>query len=261
MDRGAGRAVSAPRRLALLAAAIAAAAACTDLGPEGGPASIEFDSLPYPSVVLGDSLRTEDGVAAPLFAFVFDLRNRPLPDVEVRFTALDSGIEVEMDGFVEGETFGTSHIVAQVGQLQSIPTPVIVTRRPDQMHATVDTEIPVEYSPGEVVPSTELAVRVVHDTPPEPADTVVPGWIVRYEVVGQAPGDTVPGYLVNGSVRASADTTDASGLTSLRFRLNSATLPVVEDTVEVRATARHLGMPIAGSPVTFLLLIRPRPTS
>ena len=238
-------------------------AACTDVGPEGAPFSIEFDSLPYPSVVLGDTLRDEDGVAAPLEAAVFDVRNDPVPDAEVRFAALDTTVEVTDDAFLIGLAidFAGSPVVAQVGAIQTVPVTVIVTRRPDDIHATVATEIPVEYSPGEVVPSSDLAVRVVHGTPPEPGDTVVPGWIVRYEVVGQAPGDTVPGYLVNGTRRASADTTDASGNAALRFRLNAATLPVLQDTLEVRATARHLGQPVEGSPVSFLLLIRPRPTS
>jgi hypothetical protein len=241
-----------------------AAAACTDLGPDGAPASIAFDVLPYPSVVEEDTLRNHFGEPATLQASVLDTGNEPVPDAPVRFVALDSGVTITEEGYVIGRAYGqTVRIVAQVGQLQSLSLPVFVTRRPDRVHAVVDTEIIIEYLPGEVVDSGGLDVRVVHDTPPTPGDTVVPQWVVTYEIVGQAPGDTVPGYLVNanGTRRASADTTDASGVASLQFRLNSATLQVLHDTLEVRASVLHRGDVLPGSPVGFLLLIRPRTTS
>lgn len=248
--------------LALFTAASSTALACTDLGPGGVPSSIAFDSLPYPSVVVGDTLRDGNGVVVPLSASVFDSRNTPLPDADVRFVALDPGVRITDDDLAIGETFGQNvRVVAQVGGLQSVPLRLLVTRRPDGIHAVGATELTLEYSPGEVVTSEAMTVRVVHDTPPEPGDTVVQGWIVHYEVVGHAPGDTVPGYLIDGSRRAQADTTDASGVAALRFRLNSATLPVLEDTLEVRASASHKGEPLAGSPVSFILLIRPRSTS
>lgn len=255
--------MSARRIIAVLGAGLAVVA-CTELGPAGVPASIAVERLPYPSVVVGDTLRNADGEVAPLGASVLDARNAPVPDAPIRWVAIDSGIEITAEGYVIGRTFGASpRLVAQVGALQSTPFTVFVTRRPDALHRVAPMEIAVEYGPGEVVTSSALEVRVVHDTPVAPGDTVVPRWIVRYEVVGQAPGDTVPGYLVTTNVarRASADTTESTGVASMQFRLNSATLPVLRDTIEVRASAQHRGEPLPGSPVSFHLLIRPRPTS
>ena len=244
-----------------MALTVLAAIACSDIGPEGVPTSIAFDALPSPSIVLGDSLRDPAGLAVPLTASVFDARNQPIPDADVRFISLDTTIAISDDGFVSGETFGTARIVAEIAGLQTSALTLIVTRQPDTLHAIGDTVLTVEYELPDVT-TQELAVRLVHLTPPTPPDTVVPGWVVSFAIVGRTPGDTTHGYLVreNSTIKATVDTTDPAGRAAVDFRLNSITFPVVQDTIEVLATASHKGEPVPGSPVRFVLLIRPQAT-
>ena len=236
------------------------ALACSDVGPDGVPASIAFDGLPYPAVVLGDSLRDADGIAVPLAASVFDARNEPVPDAPVQFISLDTTVAISSDGHLVGETVGTARIVAQIAGLQTSPLTLRVTRRPDTLYAIGDTIIPVEYELPDVEERT-LAVRLRHLTPPTEADTAVPGWVVHFAITGQTPGDTTRGYLVreNATIKATVDTTDLNGRAAVEYRLPTITFPVLQDTLEVLATASHRGDPVPGSPVRFVLLIRPAP--
>lgn len=258
----AGRRVRGIAAAAALGTAVALA--CSEIGPEGVPASIAFDALPWPAVVLDDSLRDANGVAVPLAAAVFDSRNEPIPDAPVRFLSLDATAEISEEGFVTGQSFGSARIVAEIAGLQTSPLTLRVTRRPDSLHAIGDTVIIVEYDvTTPEVKSAALPVLLRHLTPPTEADTVVPGWIVHFAIVGQTPGDTTHGYLVRegSTVKSGVDTTDAAGRAAMTYRLNTVTFPVAQDTLEVLATASHLGASVPGSPVRFILLIRPAPAS
>ena len=256
--------MSPPRRrppaFARIATCVAAVLACSDVGPADVPASIAFDALPYPAVVVGDSLRDENGLAVPLSAAVFDARNVQIPDAPVQFIALDPTVLISEEGYVTGVGSGTARVVAEIAGLQTAALTLRVTQRPDTMYAIGDTLIPVEYELPDVEEVT-LPVRVRHLEPAVAADTAVAGWIVRYAIVGQVPGDTTRGYLVreNTTVKASVDTTDVAGRAAMEYRLRTVTFPVVRDTLEVLATATHRGAPVAGSPVRFVLIVRPRP--
>ena len=69
--------VPARRIVAPLAVVLAAVAgSCTEIGTN--PATVtalEFDSLPYPAVVTGDTLRDSLGNAAPLSATAFNVND------------------------------------------------------------------------------------------------------------------------------------------------------------------------------------------
>ena len=240
---------------------LAAALACSDVGPDDVPASIAFDALPYPAVVVGDSLRDESGLAVALSAAVFDARNVQIPDAPVRFLSLDPAVTISDDGHVTGVAPGTARVVAEIAGLQTAALTLRVTQRPDTMYAIGDTLIPIEYELPDVE-EVALPVRVRHLQPVAEADTAVAGWIVRFAIVGQTPGDTTRGYLVreNTTVKASVDTTDVAGRAAMEYRLRTLTFPVVQDTLEVHATATYRGEPVAGSPVRFVLVIRPRPS-
>ena len=68
-----------------LALALLGSAACSDLtSTPGGPQSLSIDSLPFPAVVVGDTLRDTLGVAAPVTAKVYDGANRVIAGAPVR---------------------------------------------------------------------------------------------------------------------------------------------------------------------------------
>lgn len=252
-------------RRSIVAAVLAAiAVGCSEIGPAGVPASISFDRIPSLGIVLGDTLRDADGVAVQLSASVFDARNDLIPDAPVEFLALKDGIRITEDRYVIAESYGdTVPVVAQAGALQTPPVPLITVQRPGLLRAVADTEIVVEYDPLTSIPSAPMRVRVLAAEPATATDTVVPQWRVNFEIVGQAAGDTTPGLLVttNTTRQASADTSGADGVASVQYRLHPRTLTVLTDTVEVLATTSHRGEALTGSPVRFLLIIRPRPAS
>lgn len=251
------------RRLAAFAGFVGACLSCAEIGPAGQPASIAFEELPAPAVVAGDTLRDASGAPAPLRASVLDARNNPVTDAPVRFVAIDEGLLITEDHFVIGQNAGqTVRIFAEVDGLQTGVVRLNVTRRPDEVRAESDPEQVLEYVPPIIATSGPFTVGVLHRDASAPLDSVVPRYIVRFDIVGMAPGDTVPGYLVDDrGIRSLVDTTDAQGLASRRFRLNPATLQTLVDTLEIRASVDYRGSPVAGSPVSFLLIIRPAPAS
>lgn len=77
---------------ALIAAGIVAATSCTDVPTEPDAVlSLSFDSLPSPSVVLGDTLRDSTGTARRLFATVFNFQGEVIPNAPVVFSSPDRG--------------------------------------------------------------------------------------------------------------------------------------------------------------------------
>lgn len=253
------------RSASLLAALLVAIPACGSISQPGVPTSLAFDSLPSPAVVLGDTLRDDAGNPAPLRARVFDGRGSEMPDAAVEFLLLDSGARITPEGYVIADsTLRTGiRVVASIDGLQSVPRTLTVTRRPDSLAAASDTNQVIEYDLLSLSPvnSAPLSVRVLHrDAGSE--DLPVQGWRVRYAATGAAPGDTIPGHLVNEQSRLSlVDTTDANGTAARLYRLVPARLTQATDTIEVTASAQHLGEPLAGSPVRFHLILRPRPAS
>ncbi|MGH7662958.1 MAG: hypothetical protein ACRENI_01475 [Gemmatimonadaceae bacterium] len=250
-------------RTALLPAIVLAsgvvAFGCDEIGL--GPTdvlSIEFDSLPYPAVVRGDTLRDENGVPAPLFAVALNAQGDTVTGAEISFLALDEGfVTISPAGIVTSDETGTGQvrIVAGVGGLQTLPLSLRVTNEPALVEAAGAVADTVEHDLIEPVQSDPLTVTLRSS----PADSLVRGWIVHYEVVTPADPADVPGAIVASiNAQSASDTTDESGQASRRFRVDPPRLPPTGvDTVVIHATVRYRGAPIAGSPVEFTLLIRP----
>ena|SRR5687767_2270374 len=116
-------------------AACLAGVACGDIETAPGvPASLEFNGLPFPAIVAGDTLRDTSGVAAPLRARVFNFDNDEILDAPVRYASLDSRIVVDsVTGVVvAGPVSDTAaRVIALIGALQSAPLPLSVVPRPD----------------------------------------------------------------------------------------------------------------------------------
>ena len=81
-------------RAGVLAAVVAAAVigACTQVSADPkAVVALAFDSLPYPAVVSGDTLRDEAGVATALHATALNVDGDVIADAPVTFLLLDSG--------------------------------------------------------------------------------------------------------------------------------------------------------------------------
>jgi hypothetical protein len=257
----------------------ALAAACTDIptGPEE-PFSIEFRGLPFPAVVLGDTLRAADGSIAPLTATVYNVEGQAIAGAPIEFIIPGSGASLIDGVYLRGDSIvgrtGGVLIYARVGGLQSLPETVFVVRAgPDSLARVAADTLTLTY---DVLPrpdtSTALEVRVVRrDSQSTGGLAGVEHWPVSYTLVVR--GDTVARedtslvWLVQeGSsfTPATADTTDATGRAALRVRVNafSPDIDGLDSAVVYVSTPRSgpalPGTALPGSPTRFTIRFRAR---
>ena len=255
--------------------------ACGDVSlSPGTPASIEFDPLPAPAVVLGDTLRDINGVLAPATATVRNQAGDILTDAPLQFTYADasrdsalmvdsiSGLVVSLRPLATSTT--QARIVARAGgNLQAIRT-VLVTTRPDLVARstaagldTLRTTLPDTGSGVAANTSGALSVVVSHLV--GSVATQVPNWLVQFTLVSPAnpSNDTTANvFLVNDSRKPSTiDTTDGSGIASRYVRVRASKFPVgnAVDSAEVSVVVRYRGVPVKGSPVRIVLPVIKKP--
>jgi hypothetical protein len=252
----------------VIVVAAALAGSCTEVSTSPQKAvAIQFDTLPFPAVVTGDTLRDSLGRAAPLRALAFNSRQEVIAGAAISYVALDTGVTITPGGFVTAQRRdGTARIVASVSGLQSKDLTVQVARRPDSVVATGKLSDTLRYAlPDNAAQnvSTALSLRVATS---DSAGGVngSRGWLVSYQAFfrGQplAPLDTTVASLWGDDRRNSAiDTTDASSSASriLRVRPQAPTFTAAESLVVI-ATVRYRGAPVRGSPVRFVIHTRPK---
>lgn len=260
-----GRPVRLIAPLAVVFAAVTGG--CTDV--TANPAvvtALEFDSLPYPAVVTGDTLRDSLGVAAGLHAIAFNGAGNVIPNAPVTYLALDSGLTIGAGGIVTAQLRnGPVRVIASAPGLQTGPQSLIVARRPDTVVVTPLANDTLFYTPLDnpatnVTPALTLQVAT-RDTIGNVAGTQ--GWLVSYQVIfhGQAlaPADTTVAVIWNtGSQPSRIDTTAADGTASRVIRVHSTGLPTATESLTVVASVRYHGAAVPGSPVTYLIQLRPK---
>jgi hypothetical protein len=244
------------RRWMIAAALLAAVAGCVEISDNADTVlSLEFDSLPSPSVVVGDSLRDTTGAIAGPVVRAFNYQGEEISAPEVRFHAPDPGITVDsITGVIRGDSLRSTpaRVVASVGSLQAVQR-LDVTLRPDAVTAVNDRDT-LQYSTidttGNV--SAPLTVRVTHGT--APADSAVQSYVVSFAVVSG--GDPLAAEVVNGGKISTVDTTDATGVAGRAVKIRPIYFTGV-DSVIVNATVKFRGAPISGSPVRLVVVLTP----
>ncbi len=243
---------------ALIAAGIVAATSCTDVPTEPDAVlSLSFDSLPSPSVVLGDTLRDSTGTARRLFATVFNFQGEVIPNAPVVFSSPDRGVRLDAaTGFVIGDSLRSTpaRIVATVGDLQASLL-LDVTLRPDTVAASNGRDS-LSYSLTDSTRNVSpvLSVRVLHGF--ANADSAVKSYVVSFALAN--PANTGLATLVNDANRPSlVDTTDATGVAGRKIRIDPARLTALVDSVIVQATVKYRGTAVRGSPVRLVLRVKP----
>ena len=248
--------------------------ACAEIGL--GPneaAAIELDPFPSPSVVVGDTLRTIDGVVSPVRARVFNVRGELIGDAAPRYLYADYNIDSALaidsaTGIVVAKTLvaGDKRIAARIGGTLQVLRGIRIVPRPDSVSGTSLTEILGTTVPdtgrlGQESNSTKaLSVTVRHRD--GNAVSPVRSWPVRFQLVSPAnpTNDTMAAvYLVDDQGRASMlDTTDDSGAAGRRVRVRALQFPVgaAVESVVVRATVTYRGQPLKGSPVRITAPVR-----
>jgi hypothetical protein len=250
------------RRTSLpLAAVLAAVAAfgCTDVsGSPGAVLSIQFDSLRAPSVVVGDTLRDTTGTVITPVVRAFDFNGDEITNATVRFQSPDSGVKVDsITGLITADSLRSTQarIFATVGSLQAVQR-VDVTLRPDDI-AAVNAVDSLLYSPVDTL-SPQLKVKLTHGTAPN--DSVVKAYIVSYAIVAQKHPQL--GELVDDARRPSrVATTGTDGVAGRAILLHPLNIQAARDTILIDATAKYRGAQVAGSPVRFILILKPKSSS
>jgi hypothetical protein len=241
---------------ALLALGVATFQACAKevIGPEV-PISVALDSLPFPAVVVGDSLRDTSGTVAAVQARAFNFRGELLESTAFRYLIVDRGASIDSTtGIVVGDSVRATpvRIVARLNGLQTNPIQLAVVPRPDSLAAVTTTDT-LRYSltDSTVNVSNELSVRVLHDSnPPVP----VASWVVRFRIT--VPTDTLLAFMVNGG-SSPVDTTSIDGTAARRVRIRAQRLSMTSDSVIVLASATYRGAHLRGSPQRLVVHLRP----
>ena len=259
------------QRLLCVAAAVAGAYACTEVGTDPDVAvAIEIDPPTLPAIAEGDSLRDTLGAVRPLVARALNSRNEIIADAPIRFfAARNDSATIAIDsatGRIAGLRVGDADVVAQVSGLQSVRVTVRVTPAPDTVYAGTPLVDTVLYALADDT-ARALVVAVARRDTVAGRDTLVlvPFWRVRYTIIDppELAGntDTTRVYIANGANRLSrVDTTDATEGARRRLRFPTA---VVSDTtrrtfVTEVVVMRADGTPLPGSPLLFTTVIRPR---
>jgi hypothetical protein len=244
-----------------------ATAACTDIsGSADHIAALQFDALPSPAVVSGDTLRDSLGFAVPLGALAYNTHGSVIDGAAIQYVTLDTGVTIASGGLLVAHArSGSVRILANAGSLQSSPLTLLVTRRPDSVAVvgasrdTVDYVLPDNASANR---SADLGVKVfTSDT--AGGVTVTEGWRVSYSATfrGQpvAPGDTSVVFLADGNRRTTVDTTSSAGTAGRQVRVRPIGITAsAVDSVIVTARVRYRGADVRGSPLHFVILLRPK---
>jgi hypothetical protein len=259
------------RRAAAYALIAAALAGCVDFSTDPNEIlSIAFENLPSPSVVVGDTLRDATGAVAPLRAKAFNAKNEEVATVPVFFLSLDTSL-VRVDSLtgylIATAKTGTARIVANLAGLQSAPLNVDVIAEPDTVTHGTDFGV-LEYTTDDPANSaanttTDSAFVTVMQLDSTAQRVGLKSYLVSFaiEYKGVLQTDTLLAYPVNDLSRVSSvDTTTTSGAASRKIRLHPARLTKPIDTLVVIATVmRRPATHVLGSPVRFLLPVRPKP--
>lgn len=233
--------------------------ACTDI-PSGANevASIQFDSLPSPSVVLGDTLRDESGKVASLSARAFAYGAAEIVAAPFRYFALDRGLTVDSaTGRVIGDSVRSTpaRVVATVAGLQALK-PIPVVFKPDTLVISTGRDS-LSYSVTDSTLNISPPLSVVLRHTLNRTDSLVQSYLVKFAITNQS--DTLAAQLVNDAGGASSrDTTDLSGLASRKIRIRPTRLTSVNDSVVVTATVTYRGAHVRGSPARLVLKVRPK---
>lgn len=248
--------------LALSAAALGAACADVSSSPES-PASIEMVDFPFPSVVVGDTLRDVNGAVARVRAIVRNATGDTLAAAGTRYLYADynrdSALAVDsLTGLVVATraATGDARIAARAGASLQVIKKLLVTVRPDtvsagKVSAVLTTAFP-DTGRAKASANTTDALPVLVQNRQSATPAGVNGWIVRFTLVRPAnpTNDTTQAaWLVNDNGTASViDTTDSGGNAGRKVRIRAAQFPAAgTDSVVVQATVTYKGKAVPGS--------------
>ena len=250
----------------VVAVAVATSGACVNVsGAPDVAVALEFDSIPYPAVLAGDTLRDSLGNAAPLRGVAYNASGGVIAGAPITFLSLDTGVVIDAGGLLANtRRSGTIRLVASINGLQSPHRTIAVTRSPDTLIAPTVTDLSYTYALPDV--SSNLAPQMTVTLQSfDVAGGVAPavtGWLVRWRVVHD--GDTLSltdtsrvALQSTAGRRSQLDTTKTDGTSARRLRVFANTITPATDSFVVVADVKRFGVPVRGSPVRFVVHVAP----
>jgi hypothetical protein len=239
-----------------LGTVFAAACARDVVGPDV-PVAVALDFLPFPSVVVGDTLRDTTGAAAPVRARAFNYLGEELPDIPFHYLVLDRGATVDSaTGIVRGDSLRDTpvRVVARLGNLQTQTQPLAIVRAPATLEPVngLDT---LDYSLADTTQNVSAAMSVRLLSSGEPP-VGIRAWIISYVIVHEPGGGSAT--IVEANRESLLDTTGTDGTASRRVRLHVQNLTATVDSVVLEASAKYRGSHVDGSPARLVVHIRPQ---
>lgn len=232
--------------------------ACVDI-PTGDNdiLSLQFNSLPSPSVVVGDTLRDSSGVVTPVSVTAYNYSGDVVDNAAATFSTVDRGIRVDAaSGRVIGDSVRTgARIFAALDGLTGLAT-IAVSLRPDTVVGS-NARDSLSYSLTDTAAnvSPAIGVRVIHG--PIAGDSSVASYYVSFRIL--SPADPALARLVrDDGVASSADTTDAGGIASRKIMIDVRRLTSLVDSIVVQANVRYRGINVRGSPARLVLKVKPK---
>jgi hypothetical protein len=259
--------------IGVVGAVAVAAGACADVStsPET-PASLELSPFPWPSVVIGDTLRDANGVVAPVRAIVRNSRGDTLTNAGTTYLYADfnrdSALLVDSStGIVVARKAVTAEarIAARVGGTLQAIRKLLVTVRPDTVFAGTTPSLLTTAFPdtgrAKASANTTGPMGVTVQNRQGTTPTGVNGWVVQFTLLRPANptnDTTLSAWLVNEAGSASIiDTTDGGGNADRKVRVRANQFPTSgTDTVIVQATVTYKGRPVAGSGIRVRVPVR-----
>lgn len=247
-------------RVAYAVIVCAIATGCNSIDTDPATVSaVAIDPAASPSIVAGDSLRDTLGVARPISGSAFNAGGTALTSVPMRFRAGDPGIAVDsVRGFVVADTARSTpvRIFGVVGGLQTIADTLYIVPRPDTAYAVsaIDSVVYVIADTTKNYSGT-LTLQLFNKAGATPLP--VRSYLVSYAIT--YPADTSLAQLYQRDLvrRSSIDTTASDGTSGRRVRVQPLKLANPNDSVVVLASVRYRGTLVKGSPVRFVVTVKP----
>ncbi len=244
------------------------AVACIDMSAPKGAASISTLLLPSPSVVAGDLMRDSNGVPAPITLVAYDAGGSPIAGLTSQFFFTDSVhyAHLSTGNLLMGDSVGLAHIVGQIGSVQTDVTPVTVTSAPDTFFVQAKPDSILE--PVGVDSSSSLGLAQLSVSLRSATQAPVAGFRVLYTLKSapvSSPTASSPAVFLMGDASKGSliDTTDVAGNASRTLVVNVRNLGDLDllagtktDSAVVKAEVSYKGLPVKGSPITFVVPIR-----
>lgn len=251
-------------RLSLLALAITPlATSCNKVVTDPSVvASVELLPIASPSVVVGDSLRDTLGLPAPVRAIAYNIQGDPLSDIPIRYRLLDNTSAMVIDS-VTGHVTGISvtaplRVIADARGLQTQPRTIAVVREPEQIAGlNIVDSVLYRFTDSELI-SPALQSQLWAGTDAD--STGISDYLVSYRIVypSGTTYDSLGELTTSSGQRSHVDTTDQSGVAARHIKVRLLHLQEPVDSVVVEASVRYRGLALPGSPVRFILHIKPQ---